>query len=79
MEGHTALKHYCSNPYNVYIKSDDVHYVFTPKDNISLAWVKDEHVDKVLSVTKNCCGNSRKPRFFRASETDVRRWNFGGR
>ena len=77
MEGHTAIRHRNSSPFSVRVQ--DTNYAFTPKFNISLAWVKDEHVAQVLSVKRGCCGGSKKPRFFLADETHIRRWTQGGR
>lgn len=77
MEGHTALKYYQSNPKYIML-GDGTEYVFSPRANISLAWVLDEHVDQLLTKKKNCCGGSKKPMFFLANESDVRRWTNGG-
>lgn len=54
-------------------------YVFIPQANISLAWVKPEHANKILEIKGGCCDGKRK--LFRyASEQEVRIWtNKGGR
>jgi len=61
------------------ISVSGTEYVFVPKHNISLAWIDDEYVQRVLDMKRNCCGNSKKIQFVLASETDVRRWTYGGR
>jgi len=76
VEGYTALKHYISNP--KLVKIGDTEYYFHPRANISMAWVKDEHVDKVLAITKQCCGGNRKSVFRVANEADIRRHTNGG-
>jgi len=52
-------------------------YVFVVRANISLAEVKDEHVEKILQVKGGCCG-SKQPVFMKANEDDIRRWKNGG-
>ena len=58
---------------------DGTQYIFDTKFNISLALVAPEHVDQILSKRKGCCGGKKKPIYTYATETDIRRWNFGGR
>ena len=53
---------------------DGTKYAFVVQYNISMAWVEEDDVDKVLAIRMECCGGSRKPQFVRASETDIRRW-----
>jgi predicted transcriptional regulator len=53
-------------------------YVFIPRNNISLAWVEEGDVPRVMAVKLGCCGGT-KQQFFYATETDIKRWNFGGR
>lgn len=58
------------------IKANGHNYVFVPKHNISLAWIKPEHVSTVLSITRNCnCGGNRNPYFRYADQHDVDIWN----
>jgi len=77
--GEVALKYYL--PTGKYISlSATIEYVFVAEANISLCWVKPEHVDRILAIKKTCCGNTHKPMFRYANETEVRRWtNRGGR
>lgn len=74
----TAVKYYQPRQKDVRVGED--LYRFFVKANIAMAWVKNEHVDQVLSVRGGCCGQ-KKPGVFRlANEDDVRRWtNNGGR
>ena len=54
-------------------------YVFVPRANISLAWVKEADVPKLFAIKRGCCGN-RKRVIFPANEADLRHWkNDGGR
>lgn len=49
-------------------------YLFRIVNNISLAWVKPEHVDGVLAIRLNCCGGTLNQSCHLASELDVKRW-----
>ena len=73
----TAICYYQTIPH--VIKVADTEYAFAVRHNICLSEVKDEHVDKILGITKVCCGNNKKKVYRLASETDIRRWNVGGR
>jgi hypothetical protein len=72
-----AVCYYQTIPHT--IKVIDTEYAFVVRNNICLSEVKEEHADKVLNITKICCGNNKKKVYRRATETDIRRWNFGGR
>jgi hypothetical protein len=79
-DGWIALQHHNSNPRTVSI--DTVYYVFVPQHNISLAYVRPEHLNRILAVQdKSCnCGGGRfKPAFFIASQTNVNLWSTGER
>lgn len=76
MEGQTALKYLRGG--QKYAQVGTCEVVFISQNNISLAWVPDELVPQFLSIKGGCCGQ-KKPIFFLASETDIRRWQFGGR
>lgn len=47
-DGRVAIQHYIANPTNIRVHGTS--YVWTPKRNVSLAWVLPEHVDAVLRV-----------------------------
>lgn len=76
-DGMVAMQHYNSNSWSV--QAGDTPYTFVPKHNVSLAWVKEEHVNQLLSVqTKACCGKQQR-RFFLASQVNVNIWETGNR
>jgi hypothetical protein len=54
-------------------------YLFQIQHNISLCWVRQEDMYKVLDIKQGCCGGQKKPVFHFALEHDVRRWENGGR
>ena len=66
-----ALKHYNSNP-RIVRCTDNTIYHFEPKNQISMAMVKEEHVPQLLALMGGCCGN-RRLLFTQASEADVAR------
>lgn len=71
----TALKYFMS--VQKYIRLPNGHeYVFVPRNNISLAWIDNEDVNAVLSMTRgcNCNGGSRTKVFFPVQPHDVMRW-----
>lgn len=72
---HVAMQHYSTNPANVKVENDT--YIFTPLHNVSLAWVKPEHVSKLQQVkASGCkCGGGGKPKFFLASLINVHLWS----
>lgn len=75
--GLIAIKHYNSNP--AIAKVSDTVYMFTPRLNVSMAWVQPEHTDKLLAeMTKACC-NQQKHKFLYANELDVSLWTTGER
>jgi len=77
MENLVALEHYNSNPRIV--KVDGCVYNFFPKFNVSLAFVKPEHVEKLLAMqVRICCGKT-KPLCHLASETNINIWKTGNR
>jgi hypothetical protein len=77
MENYTAMKYPRGG--QKYVIIGDNEYVFMPQNDISLAYIRNEDVDKLIRTYRNCCGNGSKQQFFLASETDVRRWTYGGR
>jgi len=76
-DGLVAIQHYTTNGYSVSVGDDS--YAWVPKHNVSLAWVKEEHVDRVLAIkNKACCGHKRT-RFVLASLLNVNVWETGNR
>jgi hypothetical protein len=77
--GQVALKYY--QPAQVLAQGTPTGsgYVFTPKANISLAWVEAGDVDNLLQRRAGCnCGGKKRQAFYYANEDDVRRWTNGG-
>lgn len=80
--GKVALQHRTTNPVSVQIDGTDRVYSFVPQYNVSLAWVNEEDVQKLLSIKeKSCnCGNgSSAQKFIPASEINVCLWETGTR
>jgi hypothetical protein len=71
-----AIRRYRQNKKRLILGNKIYHFI--PKNNICMEWVDLEDVETVLNIKYNCCGNSKKPEFHLASETDVRRYQFGG-
>ena len=68
-DGYVATQHYNENGYTV--KVGENVYIWTPRNHVSLGWVKEGDLGKILAIdTKACCGK-RKKRFFLASQTNV--------
>lgn len=73
-DGKTAIQHYSTNPFTVKIDGTEKTYSWFPQHNVSLAWVDEEYVQKILEIkTKacNCNNGAMKPRFFIASDINV--------
>lgn len=78
-DGWIALRHYNSNPATVKMEADGTLYSFVPKLAVSLAWVKPEHVDALLTVkAKICCGKQAN-KFHLANTMDIAVWETGNR
>lgn len=76
-DGLIAIQHHSSNPWSVKIE-EDIYY-FIPQHNVSLAMVKLEHVDRVLSVTRKACCGTNPRRFHLASLINYNLWKTGNR
>ena len=76
MDDRVAIQFYQSIPKLVTVSGEQ--YVFVVKANISLAWIKPEHVDSILKLKKHCCAGQTKPAFHLANEDHIRRWAQGG-
>lgn len=64
-DGLVAIQHRNSNP--TAYKVDDTVYNWVARHNVSLAWVRPEHLNNVLSQqARICCGKQGK-RFMLAS------------
>ena len=77
--GMVSMQHYNSNGCTVIMEEDKTTYTFIPKMNVSLAFVKPEHVDALLrQKARMCCGKSQN-KFFLASEINTNLWQYGSR
>lgn len=74
-DGYIALQHQSTNGTSVVVSG--VNYIFTPKNNVSLAWIAPEHVDKLLALKTrgSCCGHNEKQRFLLASLVNTYLWH----
>lgn len=73
-DGLTALQHWNSNPATVKMDGTDRVYTFVPKYNVSLAWVQEQDVEKLLSIkakTCECNGGAYTQKFRIASDINV--------
>ena len=66
-EGLVAIRHWNSNP-SEYTQ---------PRYNVSLGWVKEEDLPRILVIRTNTCCNNTRIKFHLASELDVKIWNTG--
>lgn len=71
-DGLVAMKY--PQPINKGIQVPGGFYAFSPRRNISMAWVRPEHVDHILSVRQTCCGGRHTFTFRLATESDARVW-----
>ena len=73
-DGRVAVQHRTTNPTSVKVEQSGEMYTFVPRNNVSLSWVKEEDLEKVLSIktkTCECNGGTLAPKFFVASEINV--------
>lgn len=81
--GYVAIKWVLPRPAKpVIIDGEETVYLFTPKQNIWMAWVKPEHVDRLLvfkEKTCNCNNGVYKNAFMLCNQLDVCLWMTGQR
>ena len=81
--GDVALQWALSRPAKpVKIDGTETVYVFTPRHNVWMAWVKPEHVDRLLAFkekTCNCNSGTYKNAFKLATRINVNLWEYGDR
>jgi hypothetical protein len=73
-DGKVALQHHNSNPATIQLEGTDKAYSFSPKNNVSLGWVDEEYLPRVLNIKTKACdcdGGRMKPKFFVASDINV--------
>lgn len=71
-----------TNGKTVQIGGTDQYYVFVPKMNVVMTWVKPEHLPQLLAhreKTCNCNNGTYKNAFTYASLINVNLWSFGNR
>ena len=76
-DGYVATQHYTANGWHV--KVGDTLYTWTPSHNISLGWVKEGDLSKILNIDTRACCVKRKKRFFVASAVNVKLYETGER
>jgi len=54
-----------------------MNFAFVVQHAVSLCWVDEEYVDRVLAVKVYCCQNSAKPAFHYASQAAINVFNTG--
>jgi hypothetical protein len=75
--GDVAIKYYQTMKQMLNIGGNK--YIFEIRANICMCWIAAQDVNKVLAITKTCCGGNQHSVFRYANDTDVRRWtNRGG-
>lgn len=72
MPDHEALVYY--QPIQKLVTVQNEQYVFVVKNNISLSYVRPEHVHHIENIRGGCCGQSRKGVFRKATDQEVRLW-----
>lgn len=76
-QGQIAVVNYQPSPYTVQVGS--TIYRFYVRNGVALEWVNEEHLSKVFSVTKTCCGGNVKHIFRYATQSQVNVWSGTGR
>jgi hypothetical protein len=61
------------------IKVGDKIYDFVIKRGIALAWVDEEDIGQIMSVTKSCCGGNKRAAYAFASQGQINVWSGTGR
>jgi len=77
-KGYFAIAYYQPMPKLVKL-NDGTSYFFDVKRAVSLAWVKPEHANQVLVITKKCCGGYIHTAFHPATQSQVNVWLNVGR
>lgn len=70
--GEVAMKH--AQPNTQFVNVSGREYVFFPKRNVSMCWVREEDVQKILDITRQCCGGNKAHPYRLAHGGDVRVW-----
>lgn len=70
---YTAIRYFQEVEHTIKVGKDI--YNFVVKRNICMAWVRNEHVDAVLNMTKTCCGGQKRHPYRFAEDHAVTRWS----
>jgi hypothetical protein len=76
-QGQVALVY--RQPIPRHVEVGGVVYFFDVKRAVSLAWVNEEHLGKILSLTKVCCGGNVRNLYNYATPSQVNVWSGKGR
>lgn len=71
-DGKVALVRYM--PLSQSVEFNGKRYEFVDRKGVSLCWVDESDVGKVLEVTKQCCGGVRTRLFRYANQAQVNYW-----
>lgn len=74
--GEVAVVHWNSNGAAVG-PLDGIIYQFVPRNTVSLAWIKEEHLDYVLSLRAKICCNKTRLKFSLANKNQLSVYNTG--
>ena len=76
-DGFVAVRYYQTLPHVVGVggERNRTEYAFVVQNNLCIGWVRPEDVNKVIAITKNCCGNNHKQIYFPATQQQVEVWN----
>ena len=76
-QGQIAISYY--QPIDRVVMVGETRYVFITKRAVSLAWVNEEDVEKILAITKSCCGGRIRAVYRYATPSQVNVWSGTGR
>lgn len=71
-----------TNGKTVRIGDSDIYYVFTPKANVVMEWIRPEHVPQLLAHRERsckCAGGTYKNAFTYASLINTNLWSYNNR
>lgn len=71
-DGWTLVKCMALFPHVITVHKNQ--YAFVVKRAINCAWIRPEDLDAVMSITRQCCGGQRHPKYTLANERDEYWW-----
>lgn len=75
-QGQVAIKYYQTRPH--VLKVGGKEYAFVVRARLCMTWIDANHIDTVLQIKKNCCGNNSRTVYSYATEQVVNIWTKGG-